>query len=74
MFSFFLEFIHWTWCLIIGECTWGECVYWTLFPIFLPFSVMFHNAFHACQGPNHFKKVSERVKVLNSIWALKVRY
>ena len=69
-----LEFIHWTWCLAIGECSWLEWLYWTIFSIFFPFSVVFHNALHACRGPNHFKRVSERVKVLNSIWALKVSF
>jgi len=67
----FLEFIHWTWCLIIGECSFGEWIYWTIFSIFFPFSVLIHNALHACRGPNHFNRVKERVKVLNSIWALK---
>ena len=71
---FLIEFIHWTWCLIIGECSFGEWIYWTIFSIFFPFSVLVHNALHACRGPNHFNRVKERVKVLNSIWALKVRF
>lgn len=66
----FIEIIHWIWTFCQGDCTPLELLLWICFSLCFPVGVVVFNAFHACQGPTHFKKVSAQVKIINSISTL----